>query len=313
MHAFVTGGAGFVGSHLVDHLLERGDQVTVFDPSIPLQHRLTNYVAGSITDVSSIVEALREYRPDIVYHFAANADVSQGAKHPRRDLELNTLGTLNVLEAMRETDGPKHIVFASSGAVYGDTVQHPTPEIARMEPQTSLYGASKLAAEGLISAYCSTFGFTGTICRLETMSGERYHHGVIADFYRKLIADPTKLEIIGDGSSRKGYLYVGDAVDGVMIAADSAEGNGEPTHIFNVGSSQSFSVDGVASLVASMLGVSPKPSYTGSSWAGDAREILLDCHKLDALGWYPRVTPAEGIVRTVRYLMDHPETVEPWS
>lgn len=318
MHAFVTGGSGFVGSHLVEHLLARGDRVTVFDyhermdyldsPKRPDGYR---FISGDLTFKPELEQALGRSRPDVVYHFAANADVSMGARHPTVDLHVNTIGTSTLLEAMRMV-GPGSIVFASSGAVYGDTNGKPIAENAPFPIQTSMYGASKLAAEALISAYCRTFGFVATICRLETMSGERYHHGVIADFYRKIKTDPTKLEIIGDGTQQKGFIYVGDAVEGILRAADRPfrDVPEDRVGIYNVGSDALLSIDGVADIVCKHLGASPKTTHTGKSWAGDSPVIRLDSGKLHALGWEPKITPSGGVTRTVAYLLVHPRILE---
>lgn len=324
MHAFITGGAGFVGSHLADHLLARGDTVTVFDLkpvvndrqylngliSNAIEHRtIVNCWQGDITNRQSVQAALSRYPHDVVYHLGANADVSGGASNPTRDLEINTLGTSNVLEAMRAV-GPQRIVFASSGAVYGNPTMMPIPEDHPFPIQTSLYGASKVAAEGLISAYCYAFGFRATILRFEAMSGERYRHGVIYDFVRKLQADPEHIEVIGDGRSMKGYLYVGDAIAAVLLAEAASL---TPVDVFNVGSRHLHTVNHVLNIVCEEMGLKPDVTYTGTSWAGDARAILFDTSKIRGLGWREKTAPGDGIRRTVRYLLNHPETVEPWK
>src|SRR5262249_54570563 len=159
------------------------------------ENRLTEALAGS----------------EFVFHLAANADVRFGTNHPRRDLEQNTIATFNVLEAMR-ANGIAKIAFSSTGSVYGEAKTIPTPEDAPCPVQTSLYGASKIAGEGLISAYCEGFGFQGWIFRFVSVLGPRYTHGHVFDFFRKLSADPTRLEVLGNGTQRKSYMHVNDCV-----------------------------------------------------------------------------------------------------
>src|SRR3954451_4817370 len=223
---FVTGGAGYIGSNLVDRLLAQGHAVTAYDNLSTGQHRFLdearskaafNLIEGDLLEESKLASAIRNH--DFVFHLAANADVRFGTQHPRRDLEQNTIATYNVLESMRQA-GISRIGFSSTGSIYGEPTVHPTPEDAPFPVQTSLYGASKLAGEGLIAAYCTGFGFTGYIFRFVSILGERYSHGHVYDFYRQLAQDPTKLKVLGNGKQRKSYLYVQDCVDAILTVVD---------------------------------------------------------------------------------------------
>lgn len=216
MRALVTGGAGFIGSSLVDRLLSLGHSVVAYDNfstgqrgflAGALQHPSFTLVEGDTLDLDALTRAVDGC--DVVFHLAANADVRFGTEHPKRDLEQNTVATFNVLEAMR-ANGVKRIAFSSTGSVYGEAHVFPTPEDAPFPLQTSLYGASKLAGEGMIAAYAAGFGFEGCIFRFVSILGERYTHGHVFDFYRSLREDPTRLRVLGDGTQRKSYLYIGD-------------------------------------------------------------------------------------------------------
>src|SRR5438552_1934508 len=222
--AFVTGAAGFIGSHLVDRLLAAGMQVIGYDNlstgkpefiSAARGNDAFTFVQADVLDVERLTAAMTGC--DVVFHFAANADVRFGLEHPRKDLEQNTIATYNVLEAMR-ANGIKDIAFSSTGSVYGEATVIPTPEDAPFPVQTSLYGASKLAGEGLIASYCEGFGNRAWIFRFVSILGERYTHGHVFDFYKKLLADPRHLPVLGNGRQRKSYLYVQDCIDAIFHA-----------------------------------------------------------------------------------------------
>ena len=237
---------------------------------------------------------------EVVFHLAANADVRFGTDHPRRDLEQNTLATFNVLEAMRRS-GARRIAFSSTGSVYGEPAVFPTPEDAPFPVQTSLYGASKLACEGLIQAYCEGFGFQGCIFRFVSILGERYTHGHVFDFYRSLLRDARELRVLGNGLQRKSYLYVQDCIDAMLVALERS------THrisILNLGSDQYCTVNDSIGWISGHLGLKPTLSYAGGErgWIGDSPFIFLDCAKMRALGWAPKLTIKEGIIRTLDYL-----------
>jgi len=240
---------------------------------------------------------------ETVFHFAANADVRFGPDHPGRDLEQNTIGTFNVLEAMRK-NGIARIAFSSTGSVYGEAPVIPTPEDAPFPVQTSLYGASKLAGEGLIGAYCEAFGMRGWIFRFVSILGERYSHGHVFDFCRSLFKDPSTLRILGDGTQKKSYLYVKDCVDAIMIALEKAR---EKVNILNLGTDEYVQVSDSVGIITRELGLAPALSYAGGSrgWIGDNPFILLKCDRIRSLGWRPRETIADSIRKTVRYIREN--------
>ncbi|MEI7606050.1 MAG: NAD-dependent epimerase/dehydratase family protein [Rhodospirillaceae bacterium] len=310
-HAFVTGGAGFIGSSLVDRLLAQGCRVTAFDNlSSGFAEFLEGargssaftFVKGDVLDGDALAAAMAGC--DFVFHLAANADVRFGADHPRRDLEQNTIGTSSVLEAMRKC-GVTRIAFSSTGSVYGEAPVIPTPEDAPFPVQTSLYGASKLAGEALISAYCEAFGFEGFIFRFVSILGERYTHGHVFDFFRKLQADATELAVLGDGCQRKSYLYVQDCIDGILAAI--AAGGGK-VGIFNLGTTEYVDVNDSIAVITGHLGVTPRRVYSGGDrgWVGDNPFIFLDTTRIRALGWRPCLTIRDGIVRTLVWLEENP-------
>ncbi len=311
MKALVTGAAGFIGSALVDRLLADGHEVTGFDNfstgrELFLQNALQSpgfgLVRADLLDKAAIAAAMKG--ADIVFHLAANADVRFGTDHPTRDLEQNTICTSNVLEAMRIT-GTKRIVFSSTGSVYGDATVFPTPENAPFPIQTSLYGASKLACEGLISAYCEGFGFQAYIFRFVSILGERYTHGHIYDFYQQLLADPTRLKVLGNGRQRKSYLYVQDCLNAIFIALEKAGGK---VNIFNLGTDEYCEVNDSISWIVNHLGLKPALEYSGGErgWVGDSPFILLDCQTIRALGWKPALSIRDGVVQTIKFLTEHP-------
>jgi UDP-glucose 4-epimerase len=315
MRAFVTGGAGFIGSTLVDRLLEEGHAVVAFDNFSTGQERFLEdasrkpsfqLVRGDTLDPPALTAAMRG--SDTVFHLAANADVRFGTDHPRRDLEQNTIATFNVLEAMR-ANGLRRIIFASTGSIYGEAAVIPTPEHAPFPVQTSLYGASKLAGEGLIQAYSEGFDFQAWIFRFVSILGERYTHGHVFDFYKSLRADPTRLRVLGDGRQRKSYLYIQDCLDAMLLAMSRAN---EKVNIFNLGTQEFCQVSDSIGWISERLGVSPVLEYTGGDrgWIGDNPFIYLDTTAIRSLGWRPRLSIKDAVVRTLDYLQTNPTLLE---
>jgi UDP-glucose 4-epimerase len=315
MHAFVTGGAGFIGSCLVDRLLADNHDVVAFDNfstgqreflSGALQQPRFRLIEGDTLDATALTRAMRGC--NVVFHLAANADVRFGFEHPNKDLEQNTLATFNVLEAMR-ANSIRRIAFSSTGSVYGEAQVFPTPEDAPFPIQTSLYGASKLAGEALITAYGSGFGFEGCIFRFVSILGERYTHGHVFDFYRSLRRDPTQLRVLGNGKQRKSYLYIGDCVDAMLLAMDKTHGRIE---IYNLGTNEYCEVNDSIGWIVDWLGVTPALEYTGGDrgWVGDNPFILLDTAKIRALGWTPKLSIRDGVIRTLEYLHNNPALLE---
>jgi UDP-glucose 4-epimerase len=310
MKIFITGGAGFIGSNLADRMLARGHHVIVYDNlstgrrdflANAFEHPGFRFVQGDLLDPASLKQAMAG--AERVFHLAANADVRHGLEHPGRDLEQNTVATFNVLEAMRAT-GVRELAFSSTGSIYGDAEVIPTPEDAPFPVQTSLYGASKLAGEGLIEAYCHGYGLRAWIFRFVSILGERYTHGHVWDFVRQLLRDPTRLTVLGDGQQRKSYLYVGDCLNAIETAIDSA---GAPVNIFNLGTDEYCRVMDSVGWICEMMGLSPRVDLTGGKrgWIGDNPFIFLDTRRIQGLGWRSRLTIREAVQATVRYLLDH--------
>lgn len=311
MHCFVTGCAGFVGSNLVDRLLAGGHSVVGYDNFSTGQSEFLaqangsrdfRLIRGDLLDADALGESMRG--ADCVFHLAANADVRFGIVHPRKDLEQNTIATFNVLEAMR-ANGVKRIVFASTGSIYGEPKIFPTPENAPFPVQTSLYGASKLAGEGLIEAYCQGFYFQGYIFRFVSILGERYTHGHVFDFYKSLRSNPNRMNVLGDGNQRKSYLYVQDCIDAILLGIERARGH---VNIFNLGTDEYCQVNESIGWITSHLGLNPEIVYAGGErgWIGDSPFIFLDCAKIRTLGWTPKVKIQGAIIRTLEYLQANP-------
>ena len=307
MRYLVTGCAGFIGSNLADYLLRLGHEVVGYDNFSTGQPEFLNQacqspnfqlIEGDLLELETLTKAMAGTR--FVFHLAANADVRFGLQHPRKDLEQNTLATFNVLEAMR-MNGIHRIAFASTGAVYGEPDIFPTPEEAPFPLQTSLYGASKLACEGLISAYSEGFGFQGYIFRFVSILGERYSHGHVYDFYRKLLENPEDIQVLGNGRQRKSYLHVQDCIEAMILAT---ERDGKRTSVYNLGNNEYCTVNDSLKWITDHLGLSPRKHYTGGErgWVGDSPFVYLDTGKIQSLGWQPKIGIREGVIRTVRYL-----------
>ena len=315
MRCLVTGCAGFIASTLTERLLSQGHLVVGYDNFSTGQdgflrgaREYANFrlVRADLLDGSALTRSMSGV--DLVYHLAANADVRFGTDYPRRDLEQNTVATHNVLEAMR-VNGVRRIAFTSSGSVYGESPQIPTPEDAPFPVQTSLYGASKAAAEGLITAYCAGFGLQSYVFRLVSILGERYTHGHVVDFYRQLRNDASRLRVLGNGRQRKSYLYVHDCIDAILIAVEHAH---DQVNIFNVGCEASCEVNDSIGWICGALGVSPHIEYSGGErgWAGDNPVIVLDARRICALGWKPRLGIREAVLATVEYLRANPDVLD---
>jgi len=306
---FITGGAGFVGSHVADKLLELGCGVTVYDNMSTgqalflenaLQNPNFNLVKADIMDADCLAKEMAGH--DFVFHFSANADVRGGVSKTRIDLEQNTIGTWNVLEAMR-INNVKGIAFASSSAIYGEPKEFPTPEKYSPIIQTSMYGASKLSGEALIQAFCEGFGMNSWIFRFVSLIGERYTHGAIFDFVKKLQKNPKELEILGDGEQKKSYLHVKDCVEAMLLAIEKAD---ERVNIFNLGHTNYMNVKDMANIVITEMkleNVSFKFTGGERGWIGDAPFVQLDVKKIKSLGWVPSIPIKEGIQKTVSFLL----------
>jgi len=314
----ITGGAGFIGSNLADRLLAAGHEVVGYDNFTTGREEFLasartvagfQLVQGDVLDTASLARAMSG--ADCVFHLAANADVRWGTAHPRKDLEQNTVGTHSVLEAMRQA-GVCRIVFASTGSVYGEATVIPTPENAPFPVQTSLYGASKLAGEGLIAAYCAGFGFQAWIFRFVSILGERYTHGHVVDFYRQLRADPARLHVLGNGRQRKSYLYVQDCIDAMLLALGRAN---EAVNVFNLGHDTYCELNDSIAWICAALNLTPRIEYGGGErgWVGDNPFILLDISRIRKLGWAPGLTIHAAVDKTLEYLRTRDSVPDTYS
>ena len=308
--SFVTGAAGFIGSALVDRLLAEGGEVVGYDNLSTgreafLKGALGNprfrLVRGDVLDFAALAEAMRG--ADVVWHLSANADVRFGLEHPRKDLAQNVLATSNVLEAMRQV-GVRDVLFSSTGSVYGEAKVIPTPEDAPFPIQTSLYAASKLACEGLLSSYCLCYGLRGVVFRFVSILGERYTHGHVFDFVRHLLSEPDRLPVLGDGTQRKSYLYIGDCLEAMMAVRARMP---ETFDVFNLGANEYCSVSESIGWIAGLMGLSPRLEFAGGSrgWVGDNPFIYLGTSKIRSLGWKNKLTIRQGVERTAAWLLDN--------
>jgi UDP-glucose 4-epimerase len=310
MKYIVTGAAGFIGSNLVDRLINDGHCVLGIDNlstgrieflKKSLASERFTFLEGDITNKEFLEASFKGW--DFVYHLAANADVRFGLNHPYKDIEQNTIGTFNVLEAMRANNIFK-IGFSSTGSVYGESSQIPTLENAPFPIQTSLYGSSKLSGEALITSYCEGYKFEANIFRFVGILGERYTHGHIYDFYQKLKRDPSQLEILGDGKQRKSYLYVQDCVEAMLTAEEKMLDN---INIYNLGVDSYCEVMDSVEIICNELKISPELRFTGGErgWVGDNPFIFLETSKIRSLGWTPKLSIQEGVIKTINYLREN--------
>ena len=310
---FVTGAAGFIGSTLVDRLLVDGATVTGWDNFSTGQERFLagagahpkfRLVRGDNLDLPALTAAMQG--ADFVFHLAANADIKDGWAHPKKDFEQNTVATFNVLEAMR-ANGVRRIAFSSTGSTYGEATLIPTPEDAPFPVQTSLYAASKVAGEALLSAFAEGGQLDEAyIFRFVSILGERYTHGHVFDFYQQLLEHPDRLRILGDGKQRKSYLSVRDCIDAMLhvARAHTARDAKHRTQVYNLGTPEYVQVNASIGYICAALGLQPKLEYTGGNrgWIGDNPFIFLDTKKIQATGWKPKLTIEQGIIRTLRWL-----------
>ena len=305
---FVTGAAGFIGSNLIDRLLKDGYKVVGWDNLSTgrikfIEEALKNpnftLIQGDNLNVSALSDAMLGC--DVVFHLAANADVRFGLNHPSKDLNQNTIATFNVLTAMKER-GIKKIIFSSTGSVYGESTVIPTPENATFPIQTSLYGASKVACESMIQAYSEGYGFESYIFRFVSILGERYTHGHIFDFYKQLIDHPEYLNVLGDGTQRKSYLYVQDCIDAMLhVLTLNSE---TKVNIYNLGTNEYVQVNESVRFIIDHLNLNPEIRYAGGNkgWIGDNPFIFLDTAKIRNTGWNAKLTIKQGVISTLTWL-----------
>jgi len=310
MKYFVTGGAGFIGSHIVDRIIREGNSVVVYDNfstgrKFFIAHHLKNprfkLVEGDLKNTKLLEKSIRD--SDFVFHMAAHADVRSGFENHKIDHEQNLEMTQNVLEAMYK-NGVNKIAFASTSSVYGDATVHPTPENYPFEP-TSLYGATKAACESYINSYASYYGISSYIFRFVSFIGERYTHGIIFDLLKKLKKNNKEIELFSDGSPKKSSLYVLDGVEAMFKIIKKSK---EQFNVYNIGHTQILTVNEIVDTILDAAGYKNiKKKWLGrkSNWKGDNEFVHLSIDKLRKIGWRQKLTIKEGIDKTVRYILNN--------
>jgi len=306
----VTGGAGFIGSHLVDELLKRGFNVRVIDNLSSgslenIKHNIGNrsfeFIRGDLKNPEDSLKAVKNV--EVVFHLAANPEVRVSTTAPEIHFRENVVATFNLLEACRKVGTVEKFVFASSSTVYGDAKVFPTPENHELRP-ISVYGASKAACESLICSYAYLYGFKAASLRYANIVGPRLRHGVIYDFLMKLKKNPNVLEVLGDGTQKKSYLYISDTIEATLLVTDKLT---EKFETYNVGNEDWITVAEIAEIVSKAAGLKPKIVFTGGTpdgrgWPGDVKYMLLSNEKIKKLGWKPKHTSREAIELTAKAL-----------
>lgn len=320
MNILITGGAGFIGSSLIEPLLKSGHHITIIDNlSTGKHHNIVpwlgvsnfSFIKSDVLDTSVLQKAVEGCH--LVFHLAANPLIDLGNRDTSKDFQ-SLQATYEVLEAMRKSKTCKKILFTSTSAVYGEARVIPTPENYSPLLPISLYGASKLACEAMISGYCHIFNLSGVIFRLANIIGPNNSHGVLHDFLMKLSRDPSSLEILGNGMQNKSYLYVVDCIDAFRRVVFDTDFCSQETHnkiqVYNVGSNDRITVLDIAETIFDKMSI-PKPTIhftndkDGRGWRGDVREYLLECSKLAGLGWKPKYNSREAVVKTISESLSH--------
>lgn len=305
----ITGCAGFIGSNLVDFFLKKNFQIIGIDN---LSTGNKSFIKKALSNdnfkffkIDLFKNNITKYfkNIDTVYHLAANADVRFGLKHTKKDINQNILVTYKILEAMRK-NSVKKIMFSSTGSIYGETDQIPTKENTSFPIQTSLYGASKLSAEGLISAYCEGFNFKSYIFRFVSILGRRYSHGHVFDFVNQLLQNNTKLYVLGDGNQKKSYLNIDDCISAIYKSMNFFN---DKINIINLGTNEYLTIKESIKIISNSLRCKPKLIYEGGKrgWIGDNPFILLDIKKIKKTGWSPKYTIQDSVKITTRYLLEN--------
>ena len=310
MKVFITGGLGFIGSNLVRRQLSLGNEVVLIDNLST--GNLKFLTSDEISKIEIIQEDLVLIDPtkleksvtgsQVVFHLAANADVRGGWSNPYRDIEQNILATHKIADAARKSD-IEEFIFTSTGCVYGDSTIIPTTESEPFPIQTSLYGASKVGAEGILSSYAANGAFDVTVLRFVSVLGENYHHGHVIDFVRKLIKSPSLLEILGSGKQKKSYINVSDCVDALICLRGESNFN-----VFNIGHRNYLEVHESATLISKFMGLAPVYNFGSENrgWIGDNPFTFLDISKAEKHGWIPTISIQDSIEETVKWLVENP-------
>ncbi len=300
----VTGGAGFIGSHVVDRLVDEGWEVIVVDNlssgNLEYVNENATFYKIDLNDIDRMMEVFRRHEIERVWHIAANPDVRIGSENPDEIYRNNVLATYNLLEVMRKFD-VREIVFTSTSTVYGEAKVIPTPEEHPTIP-ISIYGASKVACEAMIASYCHTFDMKAWIYRFANVIGKRSNHGVIYDFIMKLKRNPRELEILGNGEQNKSYIYISDCVDAMFFGL-KADGD---LNVFNIGSEDQIKVRKIAEIVCEEMSLNPKFKFTGGErgWKGDVPVMLLSIERLKSMGWKPKYNSEEAVRKAVKDLLE---------
>ncbi|WP_457751215.1 NAD-dependent epimerase/dehydratase family protein [Thermococcus sp.] len=310
----VTGGAGFIGSHLVDKLMEEGHDIRVLDDLSAgtldnlkhwANHERFEFIRGDMRNPEVVAEAVKGV--ETVFHLAANPEVRIGSQSPELLYKTNILITYNLLNAMRGSN-VRYLIFTSSSTVYGEAKIIPTPEdYGPLEP-ISVYGGAKLAAEALISGYAHTFGFKALIFRLANIVGKRSNHGVIYDFINKLRQRPDELEILGDGTQKKSYLHVSDTISGMLTLFEYFKNTNKTVDFYNLGNDDWITVREIAEIVTEEMGLNPELRFTGGvdggrGWKGDVKFMRLNIEKAKKTGWRPKLSSYGAVRKSVRGLL----------
>jgi len=310
----VVGGAGFIGSHLVDVLMERGVEVVVFDNlssgSLENIRRWLDspgftFIKGDLLSPTDLGK-LEIERYNLTFHLAANPEVKIGTANPNIHFQQNVVATHNLLELLRKAGNRPTLVYTSTSAVYGEASKIPTPEdYAPLKP-ISIYGASKLASEALITAYAYTYGFKAIIYRLANVVGPRSRHGIVYDFIQKLKRNQSELEILGDGTQTKSYIYINDCIEAMLLGVEKSS---EQVEIYNVGSEDQVDVKTIAKIVVEEIGLRDvRFVFTGGvdggrGWLGDVKNMLLDISKIKKCGWKPKLDSKQAIREAVKRII----------
>ncbi len=310
MKIFITGGAGFIGSTMVTRLIANPEnEIVVFDNFLSgkmelIEKHISNkrfkLIKGDLLDLPFLIESMKG--SEFVYHFAANADISKAMEEPDIDLKLTVVATFNVMESMR-INGIKKIVYSSGSGVYGDVGDIETPEDFGPLLPSSMYGASKLGAEGIISAFCSMFDMQSWIFRFANVIGENQTHGVGFDFINKLSQDPTKLSILGDGSQSKSYIHIDDVLNAILFVLEKTN---EKVNIFNVATGDYITVIEIAHMVIEEMGLKNVQVVLGKEkrgWKGDVPVVRFDLNKIKKLGWVCSLSTKEALRKSVRQML----------
>jgi len=310
MKILVTGGAGFIGSHLCDALIQANHELVVVDNLIlgkmeNINHLMElpnfHFYKEDLLDFASLKQIFNDHAFDMVFHMAANSDIQKGSADPEIDFNLTFKTTFNVLQCMKDFH-VKKLFFASTSAIYGETSDWLTENYGPLRP-VSNYGAGKLASEAFISAFSAAYDIQTWITRFPNVVGERFTHGVIYDFINKLKSNPNELEVLGNGEQNKPYLYVKDLVEGILFVCNNSH---ERFNVYNLGSNTRTKVKEIAKMVIEEMGLNATINYTGGDrgWVGDVPEFKYDVSKINQLGWRAKYTSNESVRLSIQKALD---------